>query len=881
MTQVNNVVLTIGSHPELPYDFMNPCPDLQISIGNGAKDNQPQQETYTAKDLTELLKEPRVTEETHAEYQQLKVEDKALADEIKSGPYIAPCIFKGGKRRAANAAKYCAVCLDYDEGPVAKIAIEKVKNALPEPLRYWAWTTHSNTPTAGKWRLLIPTNKTVSSREYQFISRTVAAFIGEATGLWPDKSTFDIGRLFYLPSRSKDTKSFSFSTTWGTQPLDVEALLAQNQNPADPTHWPLMPNESSAPAASTWNGEPVDPTSKPGIDGVVNRLDLESTIHEELDCYEPGTKAGYLTYIGGGDSINGTQIIGPYKGFIKNHQDSNPIGNGPAITLYHVLRIHLFGGMDEDDSIKKSCIAMDEYARTVLAEKYEEVREGLKELDELNAVSDTEFDEDDSPFSDPVSKGKKQNLLNGWLDNLVFFQNGASALVINTSLPVTTNVKAPTFETFKKTQAQHYVVNSKGNRTALADVWLGHKERKTVVGEGFYPGDDRIVKKRGYSLINQYASPPHEENPTNDRRLARLYIQHLEYLIPDEKERDWFSAWLGYIIQNPKERLPTCPLHISEQHGTGRGLVSRLLQALIGVDTGAYTAISFNTLVNNGSKGAVYDDHLYRTRFCSVEEVDQKASSKNRFEIGATLREVMSATTKSLNIKSREKANERIYTQFFLQANLSECQIVLPPEDRRITVITGPGELKEQSYYDELYSLLEGDAPRQFYWYLKTLDVSALEKKHNFSVKRSIETQGRNMLVESGISPVDREFNSLLAAVERGDFHPVVTVKIVADYVWAGLENHEQLNTDKIAVDKQVSAILKRYPRPKGYEPKPLKSGKRESKKLHVNKGIVGTSNASIRQLTKPDKQFTPEKLREMVEENCNRVKQLPPLLDL
>lgn len=107
----------------------------------------------------------------------------------KDGRAFSPAVYKHGATRGNAGVGYLtALVFDYDHQapPVAALA----------PFEHVRYTTHSHGPTDPRWRLVLPTRRSLSVDEYREVwRRAVAALVPGA-----DPACKDPARLHYLPA---------------------------------------------------------------------------------------------------------------------------------------------------------------------------------------------------------------------------------------------------------------------------------------------------------------------------------------------------------------------------------------------------------------------------------------------------------------------------------------------------------------------------------------------------------------------------------------------------------------------------------------------------------------------------------------------------------
>lgn len=293
---------------------------------------------------------------------------------------------------------------------------------------------------------------------------------------------------------------------------------------------------------------------------------------------------------------------------------------------------------------------------------------------------------------------------------------------------------------------------------STSGLWLSHEKRMTVEGTTFQPGEHKKIIRSDDRrlLVNMAHFPEHSKHfdkldENVDRWRMNVFNRHMEYLFPLPEQRQWFVQWLAFNVQNPGERCKVTPLHVSKPHGTGRGWVVSLIEKLLGTWNVSKTTIS--EMCGEGSKGQ-YDDYLYRTLVCCVEEA--KATDK-RYSVSDLLRDKLTEPRLNVNLKYGGKKTIDVFTCFFWMSNHDDA-VVLPVEDRRIHVLEGPNYVQTGEYYDELYAWIKSPLNVAYLWQeLGRMDLTG------FQWKVAPITEARKRMIEYTQTPTEDVFKTWLS----------------------------------------------------------------------------------------------------------------------
>lgn len=335
-------------------------------------------------ELLQRCSETKRTGETAAEYARMSKEEQSNVKDVGGfvGGYLS-----GGIRKNANVMYRTVATLDIDYGTV------NVWDDFTMAFGFAAmiYSTHKHSSKTPRYRLVFPLSRQVSPAEYEPLCRKIAAEIG--IDLFDD-TTYELPRLFYWPSTSKDA-DFVFDYQDGPA-CDVDAILSQYVDYKDVSAWPLSSREGDVIAHKI--KKQGDPTEKPGVIGAFCRAySIEDAIDTFLsDKYEKTGHDGRYTYKLG--SVAGGLVC--YEGkFAYSHHETDPASK-QLCNAFDLCRVHLFGAQDEgsralDVTRKPSYAAMQEFAAKDKAVKLLMARERAQAAaDDFDGLDDAELPED-------------------------------------------------------------------------------------------------------------------------------------------------------------------------------------------------------------------------------------------------------------------------------------------------------------------------------------------------------------------------------------------------------------------------------------------------------------------------------------------------------
>lgn len=305
--------------------------ELDIATAHSRKAAKWKNRKWQWEDLLERCRETTRTRETVAEYARMSREEQSDVKDV--GGFVGGYL-NGGSRKTQAVLLRSMATLDIDFGTTDVWDDFTLQYGCAALL----YSTHKHTPENPRFRLVIPFNRPVKPDEYEPACRRIAASLGIEMF---DRTTYELARLFYWPSTSRDGE-FVFREQDGP-PIDVDELLATYRDYRDASAWPLSSREGKLITHEIRKAG--DPTEKPGLIGAFCRAyTIEEAIERFLpDIYGKTVTEGRYTYLKG--SVAGGLVCYEHK-FAYSHHETDPAG-GKLCNAFDLCRIHLFGIRDE------------------------------------------------------------------------------------------------------------------------------------------------------------------------------------------------------------------------------------------------------------------------------------------------------------------------------------------------------------------------------------------------------------------------------------------------------------------------------------------------------------------------------------------------------
>jgi len=331
---------------KLKYDYT-----VDLATGHSRTSKKWRNRHWQWSELLQRCSETQRTNETAAEYAKMSREEQSNVKDVGGfvGGYLS-----GGVRKNTNVLYRSVATLDIDYGTLNVWEDFQMAFSFAAML----YSTHKHSEKTPRYRLVFPLSRQVSPAEYEPLCRKIAAEIG--IDLFDD-TTYELPRLFYWPSTSKDAE-YVFEYQDGPA-CNVDQILAQYVDYRDVSAWPVSSREGDVIAHEIKKAG--DPTEKPGLIGAFCRAySIEDVIERFLsDYYEPTGADGRYTYKLG--SVAGGLVC--YEGkFAFSHHETDPASR-QLCNAFDLCRIHLYGAKDEgsralDITRKPSYLAMTDFA---------------------------------------------------------------------------------------------------------------------------------------------------------------------------------------------------------------------------------------------------------------------------------------------------------------------------------------------------------------------------------------------------------------------------------------------------------------------------------------------------------------------------------------
>jgi hypothetical protein len=222
-------------------------------------------------------------------------------------------------------------------------------------------------------------------------------------------------------------------------------------------------------------------------------------------------------------------------------------------------------------------------------------------------------------------------------------------------------------------------VEGKEKAIPMTSLWAVSPSRVVVAGATYDPSTTaRIVNNKGENLVNLFSIPEWGQGPIDQHHVDQ-FTQYLEYLIPDVKDRDYFTMWLAAKCQDMSFRGAAIVM-VAKQQGVGRSTLADMIKTLLG---GSNVAdVPFKDMVGDSD----FNEWQEKPFIVSEETLSGDASKFfNNYEKLKTLVDPRSRSV-TINPKFGMKREVKVHGSYLFLTNHVNA-LAIPPEDRRFYIM--------------------------------------------------------------------------------------------------------------------------------------------------------------------------------------------------
>lgn len=232
----------------------------------------------------------------------------------------------------------------------------------------------------------------------------------------------------------------------------------------------------------------------------------------------------------------------------------------------------------------------------------------------------------------------------------------------------------------------------KGKATKVSKVLLERPERtiRRFDSLGYKPGQDEFIGGKIYNMWRPSDIEPVEGDTS-------LWDAHIEYLWPDESDRNLVLNWFAWLIQNIDRKPMHALLLAGYSPGTGKSWVCDIVSRILGMHN--------VSPLGDTELESQFTEWAKKSKLLVIEELQ----ALDRGKVKKTLHSLITQIPVQINDKNVKRY--KIDNCFGIVAMTNkDAAITLEDNDRRYLVVRTTAVPREKPYYDELYSRLNDKA---------------------------------------------------------------------------------------------------------------------------------------------------------------------------
>jgi hypothetical protein len=231
----------------------------------------------------------------------------------------------------------------------------------------------------------------------------------------------------------------------------------------------------------------------------------------------------------------------------------------------------------------------------------------------------------------------------------------------------------------------------------VSELWKSARARQTAVCRTFKAdGGLMLADPSGRLALNTW-KPFDRTLKVDDLNAAGLgiFLEHIEFLFPDAKDRGRFLDWLAHIEQRPGELPSTGWLHIAREFGLGRNWLASVLARIWAGSVAAN--LDLVQLLKSGFSG-----QLSRKVLAVVDEI-REGGRDTQWEHAERLKSVITEEHRLINPKYGRQSVEFNACRWLMFSNHISA-IPMEAGDRRFEVVSVDAKPRSVDYYAKLYA---------------------------------------------------------------------------------------------------------------------------------------------------------------------------------
>jgi hypothetical protein len=317
---------------------------------------------------------------------------------------------------------------------------------------------------------------------------------------------------------------------------------------------------------------------------------------------------------------------------------------------------------------------------------------------------------------------------------------------------------------------------------SVVDTWMMHPQRIYVDAiRTRFDMPRPTFTEDGCHFFNRYRPPAH---PTTggDTAMFRTFLAHL---LPEETERRWYLHRLAHKVRRPWVPMIGV-IFVAETFGSGRGTLFNILELLFGKEY--VVPCSFGELTGR-SAGARFNLRKTNALFLVVDEAvseegAQQAQRRLDYEGLKNAIEPSPVAQRRVEPKGQEAYTQILAGTVDIATNHRDA-VKLPPDDRRIGVLTCGPQMSEEQTKDIRAWMADPANIGALYRELLNAPAAPLSEFNPFGVPPMFA--GRREMIGMGRSKLEDAYDTAIEALEGCPLFTMTQAQKLISYLAGGV----------------------------------------------------------------------------------------------
>lgn len=380
-----------------------------------------------------------------------------------------------------------------------------------------------------------------------------------------------------------------------------------------------------------------------------------------------------------------------------------------------------------------------------------------------------------------------------------------------------------------------------------------HWGAKAVDATAYHPAFGEFFPIEGETFINRYRPElrvePAAAWTAEGRRMAAALDRHLALMLPNERERALFRAWLAHQYLHPGCKVRWAPL-LKGCPGDGKSLFGELIERVLG--TANVRLMNADTIQTSPFSGWVEGQ-------CVTVFEEVKFHGHNRYDVVNRLKPYISNNRVEKHGKGLDPGSVWNVTNYLMLTN-HEDAIPIEEGDRRYFVLFSPFNRLEEmdralqadwgitcsDHFEEIFSTVRDNVGQLALW----LSETRFPDDWNPNMSAPM-TEAKKVMAASSKTEAEEAVAQILEDVAEGERIPgigqsVVCVPYLKDAAMRQTGNRRMINDRTLAACLREAGYL---PLPGGENGKARKVRWQTGQRSMWSKGGEMLSNDRVRQL--------------------------------